>query len=160
MFIFKSCQLVDRVEKLLLNTRLFVEELCGDGLLHDRIHPCRAAVPVGYRVADWLVIFVKKDVINAPGVDADRLRDLPERFQGLEAAQDSTPEVVHVPAVVPVLMDLLVVEPENLLKNDLSVLHTAQDMAARGCADIDGEVILLHLVSLLSVFPFVSLLYQ
>ena len=130
MFFLQGHELVDRVEELLLDAHLFVEELCGDGFIYDRVHALCAPVVVGDRVADKLVIFIEKDKIDGPGVDADRLRDLPERFQGLEATEDSGPEVVHVPAVMPVLMDLLIVEAEDLFKDDFSVFHAAKDVAA------------------------------
>ena len=50
--------------------------------------------------------------------------------------------ILDVPAVVPVLAHLRIVEAIDLLQRDLSVLDVPDDVTAARGPDVDGEIIL------------------
>ena len=141
MFALQPGHLIDRVEDGLLDARARVVLGERQNLLDLRVHSVRTRIAVGHHVGTGLERFVQQDEIDAPRVDADRRGNLAGGGAGLETGDDVARQRLVVPAVVPVLTDLGIVETIDFLQHDPAVFKMAEDVASRGRADVDCEMI-------------------
>ena len=141
MLLLERGELVDRVEEHLLDAAAGVELVGGDRGVHKRVRTFRAGVAVGHHVGAGQALLVKKNEVHAPGIDADRGGDLADLLALGDALQRASGERLVVPAVVPVLADLGVVEAVHLFKNHLPVFEVAEDVASRRRPDVNCEMV-------------------
>ena len=141
--LFLYChQLIDRVENLLLNAGSGVEILGRDQLVNLLVHSLGAAVTVGHRIAQHLILLVQQHKVHTPGIDSQAGRNLVLFRALLHTVFDLGEKLLQIPAEVSVHIGHTVVKAVDLLENHLSVLHMAQNVPAAGGADVDSKIIL------------------
>ena len=144
MFPFQRCQLVNGIEKLFLDASPGIQVRGRNNILHHFVHALRAAVPISDRVADQLVRVVQQDEIYRPGVNPDGLRDFSRLLTGFQSAQNSAPQVLHVPAVMAVAVNLLVIEAVHFFQKEFAVLHMPQNVPSAGCSNVNCKTVSAH----------------
>ena len=123
VLIFQGHELIDCVELLALNAGSLVELTLRDHSVDLFCHAVCASVAVSDCISDHVVILIKKDIIDRPGVDADRLRDLAEHAAAADAIDDAALKQLDVPAGVAAAHDLPVLEAVHLLELHDTVLN-------------------------------------
>ena len=135
-------ELADRVERLAGEPRLLVKFGGRDDLVDHVVGTGRAAVAVTDRLADRLARLVHEDEIDAPRVDADGRGNFAKFLALFQAREDGGEKRLDIPAERSVRVRLHAVrEAEDLLQNELAVLYGAEDVASRGRADVDREMV-------------------
>ena len=145
MGLFHRHELIDRIEDLLLDAGPRIQIILRDHFIDFLIHSLCAAVTVSDRIAQDMVILIEQHVIHAPGINSHRYRDLADLFTLLQSVFDLGDQAVHIPAKRTVLIVHSVRETVHFLELHLAVLHAGEHVASAGCADINGQIIFLHL---------------
>ena len=123
-------KLIDRVERLALDTRDAIEPLQADARIDIGGNIVGSRIAIRHRVADEPTLCIDQDEVDAPGVDADRLGDLAGFAAFLQTDQDVLPDHVDIPAIVPAAAHLHVVKAVHLLELDDAVaVHATKHVA-------------------------------
>ena len=139
--LFVAVKLIDRIEILMLDARVHIEFFRRKARVYVRLHGSRARIAVRRGGQQLVAHFVKQNIIHAPGVDGDRLRQFAERFAFCDAGLHLAQKVRKVPHKIAVFVFDTVVKAVDLFKLDLSVVHAAENVPSGGRADIHGKEI-------------------
>ena len=127
-------QLIYRIKGGKLNAGLFVKLLKGDLLMYLGDREIGAAIAVAVRALNGLVVLVQKDVIDTPGVNADRFGNFSKLGRLGKTRKDLLKKTVNIPfqATCTVLGDGggVVGEAVDFLGFENTVLKPTENMAS------------------------------
>ena len=137
--LFVAPQLINRIERLELNARLFVQRFERNARVHLGHGGFGAQIAVTDHVAHEISRFVDERVIHAPGVDSHGAGNFTELLRPFQPVQHFPEQPLCVPGQ-PVSRPLRKIgKAVNLFEYELSVLQTAEDVPPGRRADIDRQ---------------------
>ena len=137
MLPLQSHELVNRIEWLVLYAGSGIQFVRWNDCVYILLHSLCAVISVGHRIPDDRIHSIQKHIIHRPGVNSHGFRDLSDSLTLLKTAEDTVPQVIHIPAVVSFPDHLMVVETLHFLQNDFSFLLMAQNVPPGGRADVN-----------------------
>ena len=109
-------------------------------------------VTISNCITKYLVIFIKKNEVNTPGIIAHAYRNLADLFTFLKTCNDFFKNTVKFPAEFSIFLDHTILKTMNLLELHSAILHVSKDQTSTGCSHVYCCVILSHCKNLLNVF--------
>ena len=114
----------------MLNAALAVERLRRNQRGNRFLRRSRPVVAVSNCRQDLFAVGIQQNVIDTPGVDRDRLRDLADFFAFRDAGFHFTKQMINVPDQMAAVRLHAVIKTVDLFQNDLLALKMRQNMAA------------------------------
>ena len=136
MFLFHCHQLIDRIIISFLDTCSCIKIFQGNCLINFFIHSLCTVITISYSVSKYFVFFVKKNEVNAPGINTHAYRNLADLFTFLKTCNDFFKNTVKFPAEFSVFLYHSILKTINFFQNHFSVFHMSKDMTSAGCSDI------------------------
>ena len=152
MFCLNCHQLVYRIVNSFLDTCSCIQFFKWNDLVNFFIHSLCTMVAVSDCVTKYLVIFIKKNEVNTPGINAHAYRNLADLFTFLKTCNDFFKNTVKFPAEFSILLYHTILKTMNLLELHSAILHVSKDQTSTGCSHVYCCVILSHCKNLLNVF--------
>ena len=142
----ERAELIGCVELLVLDARAPIVLLKGEdaGELQRVAHTVGAGITIAHAISGALVVLVEQHVVHGPGIDADGGRRESLFVRGGQAGDDVLGQRVDVPHKMPAVPRETILEAIDLGELHTPVNDPPHDVPPARCADVDGEMALLH----------------
>ena len=145
MLLLERAELVNGVERLVLDAGVGIELCKGQYRFQFISHGGGAVVPIGNRITDDIPLSVQQQKIHRPGIDSHGSGGKPCIMGGFQALNHTLNQIFHIPAQVPVLFNQPVLKTVDLMQSHTAIPDCTNHMAPAGCANIHGKITGLHL---------------
>ena len=129
MFHFQCHQLKYSIVACLLNTGTLIQFFFGNEFIHFSIYSISPVIPVSNCFSYQLIIFIKKNEVNSPGINTCTFRNFPRLFALFHSGEYFSIQTINIPIKSVFLLIHSVPESIYFFKNKLSILNTSKNMS-------------------------------
>ena len=144
MSCFNCHELVNSIVNSFLNTSSCIQFFYRNEFVNFFIHTFCTMITISYSVTDHFVVFVKKNKVNTPGINAHTYRNLADFFTFFKTRNDFCKNTVEFPTEFSVFLNHTIFETMDFFKLHLSVFHMSKNKASTGCSHIYCCIISCH----------------
>ena len=135
-------KLINRVKDSLLYSGSQVQLFFRDYPCYFLIHALCSVISVGNAVAKLLIIFIKKHIVNSPGINSHSLRNLAQFFALFHTFKYFGKKSVSIPNLVLTLIVHSVVKTIYFFKNYFALFQMSQNMSSGRSTDINCQIVI------------------
>ena len=144
MFCLNCHKLINSIVNSFLDTSSCIQFFYWNEFVNFFIHAFCTVITISYSVSKYFVFFVKKNEVNAPGINTHTYRNLADFFTFFKTSNDFCKNSVEFPTEFSVFLNHTIFETMDFFKFHLSVFHVSKNQTSTGCAHIYCCIICCH----------------
>ena len=144
MFCLNCHKLINSIVNSFLDTSSCIQFFYWNEFVNFFIHAFCTVITISYSVSKYFVFFVKKNEVNAPGINTHTYRNLADFFTFFKTSNDFCKNSVEFPTEFSVFLNHTIFETMDFFKFHLSFFHVSKNQTSTGCAHIYCCIICCH----------------